>query len=115
MGWWSRLGKKIASGVSTLGKKVASGVKAGVKWGYDHAEQIADIAGKVDKVAGVVGKAATSAIPWTAEIPIIGEIVAGTAGAAKVVGSAAKGVQRVAGAVSKGKMAIEGARKEMGL
>lgn len=115
MSWWSRLGKKVVSGVSTLGKKVASGVKAGVKWGYDHAEQIADIAGKVDKVAGIVGKAATSAIPWTAEIPIVGEIVAGTAGAAKVVGSAAKGVQRVAGAVSRGKTAIEEARGAVGL
>tara|TARA_R100000808_G_C2107389_1_gene122566 strand:+ start:279 stop:626 length:348 start_codon:yes stop_codon:yes gene_type:complete len=115
MGWWQRLGKKIASGVSTLGKKVASGVKAGVKWGYDHAEQIADIAGKVDKVAGVVGKAATAAIPWTAEIPIVGEIVAGTAGAAKVVGKGAQAVQRVAGAVSKGKRAIEEARGAVGL
>ena len=95
MGFFSRLGKKLVSGVSTLGKKVASGVKAGVKFAYDHAGEIADIAGKVDKVAGIVGKAATSALPWTAEIPIVGEIVAG--------------------AVHRGKQAVEGARGALGI
>ena len=115
MGFFSRLGKKLVSGVSTLGKKVASGVKAGVKFAYDHAGEIADIAGKVDKVAGIVGKAATSALPWTAEIPIVGEIVAGTAGAAKVVQAGAKGVQKVAGAVHRGKQAVEGARGALGI
>ena len=122
MGWFTRLAKKAVSGVADLGKKavgaVGSGLKAvggaaraGVKWASDHAEQIGDNAGKVEKVAGVVGKAATSAIPWTAEIPIVGEIVAGTAGAAKVVQGAAGGGQRVAGAVSKGKKAIHTAEK----
>ena len=31
MGWWSRLGDKVVSGVASVGKKVAHGVSVGVK------------------------------------------------------------------------------------
>lgn len=124
MGWFTRLAKKAVGGIADLGKKavgaVGSGLKAvgsaarvGVKWAYDHAEKIGDIAGKVEKVAGIVGKAATSAIPWTAEIPIIGEIVAGTAGAAKVVQGGAGAVARVAGRVGKVKKVVEGVQQQI--
>tara|TARA_R110001583_G_scaffold60590_1_gene179846 strand:- start:255 stop:635 length:381 start_codon:yes stop_codon:yes gene_type:complete len=126
MGFFTRLARKVGSEISDLGKKAVSAVgsglsavghaaRVGVKYAYDHAGDIANIAGKVDKIAGVVGKAATSALPFTAEIPIVGGLVAGAAAGAKVVQAGAKGVQKVAGAVHRGKQAIEGARAVVGL
>tara|TARA_Y100001951_G_C11239481_1_gene239606 strand:- start:287 stop:667 length:381 start_codon:yes stop_codon:yes gene_type:complete len=126
MGFFTRLARKVGSELSDLGKKavgaVGSGLKAvghaarvGVKYAVDHAGDIANIAGKVDKIAGVVGKAATSALPFTAEIPIVGELVGGVAAASKVVGAGARGVQRVAGAVDKGKRAVDEVRRDIGL
>ena len=103
MGWWSRLGDKVVSGVGSIGKKVAHGVSVGVKavghavktaedYVIDHSEaitnvadKVGDIAGKVGDVASIVAKGAESALPFTAEIPIVGEVVGGVAGLAEGV------------------------------
>lgn len=82
MGIIARLGQKISTGVARLGHKI-------------HAGQVARIAQKVGDVAGAVSKVATAALPFTAEIPVLGEVVAGTAAISKGVQLGAKGVGRV--------------------
>ena len=57
------------------------------------------LGGKISKVAGVVGKVATLALPFTAAIPGVGELVGGVA-------AGAKAVQAVSGLVSKGAKAV---------
>lgn len=120
MGWGflGRLGDKIVSGVKRVGHKVGEvasavgkKVEQGAKWAVDHAGDIKNVAGKVEKIAGVVGKAATSALPFTAEIPIVGEVVGGVAGLAKGVEAGARGVGKVAGMVERGKQAYDTASK----
>ena len=138
MGWWSRLGDKVVSGGASVGKKVAHGVSVGVKavgstiekgadYVIDHSEAIkkvadtvGDVAGKVGNVAKVVAKGAESALPFTAEIPIVGEVVGGVAGLAEgvsgvssLVGKGAKGVSIAAGGLTAAKKAglIHGSKR----
>ena len=91
MGIITRLGQKISSGAHRLGHKIHE-ASAGV---HRIAQKVGDVAGKVEKVAGVVSKVATAALPFTAEIPVVGEVVAGTAAVSKGVQLGAKGVGRV--------------------
>ena len=91
MGIIARLGQKISTGAARLGQKIheKSGQVARI------AQKVGDVAGKVEKVASVVNKVATAALPFTAEIPVVGEVVAGTAAISKGVQLGAKGVGRV--------------------
>ena len=43
---------------------------------------------------GIVGRVASAALPFTAKIPIVGEVVGGIAAGAKVVQGVAKSVKR---------------------
>ena len=99
----SRLGDKISGGFSRLGHKVSEGTRAGVKWGIKHSGEIADISQKIEYGAEAVAKGAEMALPFTAEIPLVGEAVAGTAGLAEGVGALAGYVGVGATAVSKAK------------
>ena len=82
MGWLNRLGNAIKGGAQRLGHKVHEGVDAGIRL-MDHvAPAVERAANKVSQVAGAVGTAASMAIPFTAEIPIVGEAVAGVAAGA---------------------------------
>ena len=100
-----RLGQKVNNLRRDLGRKVddAKG------WVIDHSGDIADVAGKVGDVAGTiatgaefVAKGAEAAIPFTAAIPVLGEVVAGAAGLGESVGTIASGVQYGAQAVGYG-------------
>ena len=52
----------------------------------DHVALVVEkAADKIGKVAGAVGSAAAMATPFTAEIPVVGEVVAGVAAGAKAV------------------------------
>eukprot|EP01050_Picozoa_sp_SAG11_P052606 SAG11_NODE_30570_length_299_cov_3.195000_1_plen_90_part_10 len=63
----------IKGGAQRLGHKVHEGVDAGIRL-MDHvAPAVERAANKVSQVAGAVGTAASMAIPFTAEIPIVGE------------------------------------------
>lgn len=84
MGIIARLGHKISAGAARLGQKI-----------HEKSGQVARIAQKVGDVAGVVSKVATAALPFTAEIPVVGEVVAGTAAVSKGVQLGAKAVSRV--------------------
>ena len=97
MSFFGRVGHKISSGVGRLGHKVYHSVD---NWNKQHHKQIAhiahtvgDVAGKVGKVAGVVSKVAGGALPFTAEIPILGEVVGGVAGLSKGISLGAKGIK----------------------
>ena len=98
MGIIARLGQKISSGAGRLGHKIHE-ASAGV---HRLASKVADVSGKVAKVAGVVSKVATAALPFTAEIPIVGEVVGGVAAGSKAVQGIATGVNRVAKLVDRG-------------
>ena len=95
MGIFSRLGSKINHEVLRVGHKVHNHA------GQIHrmAHKVSDVAGKVGKVAGVVGKVASAALPFTAEIPLVGEAVAGVAAGARAVGGASSLINRGAKAV----------------
>ena len=97
------LGHKIQDAGHRLGNKVRHGLHEGAKFVAKHADVVADAASKVGKVAGVVGKVASAAIPFTAEIPVVGEVVAGVAAGAKGAQMATNAIQkgaRIAGKVS---------------
>tara|TARA_R110000751_G_scaffold12691_1_gene43512 strand:+ start:3319 stop:3723 length:405 start_codon:yes stop_codon:yes gene_type:complete len=110
---FGRLGHKIANSVGAIGQKIHDGanrigtkVKQGANYVVEHSEKIksvadkvGDIAGKVGKVSSVIAKGAETALPFTAEIPIVGEVVGGVAGlaegvsgASSLIGKGAKGV-----------------------
>ena len=48
------------------------------------APKVESVAGRVAQVAGVVGKVASAALPFTAEIPIVGEVVGTLSSAIKL-------------------------------
>tara|TARA_R110000822_G_scaffold14914_5_gene51972 strand:+ start:1377 stop:1700 length:324 start_codon:yes stop_codon:yes gene_type:complete len=100
MGFFSRLGNKISGGAHRLGHKIhkASGDI------HRIAHKVSDVAGKVANVAGVINKVSTLALPFTAEIPILGEVVAGTAAVSKGVQLGARGISKVAKYVDRGAM-----------
>ena len=94
MGWLNRLGSAITGGVQKLGKAVHHGVDSAVRLIDKVAPKVEAIASKVAMGAGIVGKVASAALPFTAEIPVVGEVVGGIAAGAKVVQGVAKGVKR---------------------
>ena len=106
MGWWSALGNRISGAVHSLGSKAASVVKRGRKFVHDHAGQIERISKVVGDVAGVVGNVATAALPFTAGIPGVGEVVGGLAAGGKAVEAGARFVQKGAGAARKAEAAL---------
>jgi|TARA_R110001583_G_scaffold74274_1_gene205806 hypothetical protein len=89
MGYF-RLGSKITHEVHRIGHKIHNHA------GQIHriASKVSDVAGQVGKVAGVVGKVASAALPFTAEIPLVGEAVGGVALGAKAVGGASRLIGR---------------------
>ena len=106
MGWWSALGNRISGAVHSLGSKAASVVKRGRKFVHDHAAQIERVSKVVGDVAGVVGNVATAALPFTAGIPGVGEVVGGLAAGGKAVEAGARWVQKGAGTARKAEAAL---------
>ena len=98
MGIFTRLAQKAHHAAARLGHKIHS-VSGNV---HRIAHKVADVSGKVAKVAGVVSKAATAALPFTAEIPVVGEVVRGVAAGSKAVQGVATGVNKVAKFVDRG-------------
>ena len=94
MGWMSRLGKSIVGGVQKLGTAVHHGVDAAVRLTDKVAPVVERVASQVARGAAVVGKVAGAAIPFTQEIPVVGEMVDAVAAGAKMVQGAATGVKR---------------------
>ena len=94
MSWYSRLGNAIQGGVQHLGQSVHNGVDAAVRLVDKVAPKVEAIASKVATGAALVGKVASAALPFTAEIPIIGEVVGGVAVGAKAIEGVARGVKR---------------------
>lgn len=88
------LGHKISDAGHRIGQKIRHGAHQGAKFVSKHADQVSKVANVVGKVAGVVGKAASAALPFTAEIPVVGEIVAGAAAGGKVIEKGAKAVSK---------------------
>jgi len=106
MGWFSSLGNRISGAVHSIGNKVKSVVKVGRKFVHDHAGQIERIAKTVGDVAGVVGNVASAALPFTAAIPGVGEVVAGLAAGGKAVEAGSRWVQKGAGTARKAEAAL---------
>ena len=106
-------GKKHSSS-SSQGKKEESVFKKGWKWVGTHADPIKRAADTVASVAGTIGDVATAALPFTAEIPIVGEVVAGAAAGGKLIQVGAKGVSRVAGAAGSAYRAEQAAERSLG-
>ena len=101
MGWLTRLGNSIKGSAQRLGNKVHESVDAGIRL-MDHVAPVVEkAADKIGKVAGAVGSAASMAIPFTGEIPVVGEVVAGVAAGAKAVQGLAAGAKRGAQFVEK--------------
>mgnify|MGYP003650728109 FL=1 len=103
MSWFHDLGKKVSSAAHRLGHKVTHAVHQGVKGVVKHSEDISRIAGKVGKVAGIVGKVASAALPFTAEIPILGEVVGAAAAGGKAIEKVSAAVQKGANLITAGK------------
>jgi hypothetical protein len=96
MAWYNRLGSAIVGGVQHLGQAVHHGVDSAVRLVDRVAPKVEKVANTIGRGAAVVGKIATAAIPFTAEIPVVGEVVGAVAAGAKAVQGISKGV--VAGA-----------------
>jgi hypothetical protein len=113
MGWLSRLGNSIKGGAQRLGHKVHESVDAGIRL-MDHVAPVVEkAADKVSKVAGAVGSAAAMATPFTAEIPIVGEVVAGVAAGAKAVQGLATGAKRGAQFIEKASSTAKGIERDV--
>tara|TARA_R110000823_G_scaffold14275_1_gene47184 strand:+ start:208 stop:570 length:363 start_codon:yes stop_codon:yes gene_type:complete len=113
----NNLGGKVADAGHRLGKQIHHGLHQGAKFVNKHADQVASAASKVGKIAGVVGKVASMALPFTAEIPIIGEVVGAAAAGGKAVEKAANLIERgakVAKKVSQAELAMDRAMKYSG-
>ena len=96
---------------SSQGKKEESIFKKGWKWVGTHADPIKKAADSVASVAGTIGDVAAAALPFTAEIPIVGEVVAGAAAGGKLIQAGAKGVSKVAGAAGSAYRAEQAAER----
>lgn len=101
MGWLSRIGNAIKGGVQKLGHKVHQGVDAGIRLMDKVAPVVDKVAGKVSSAAGFVGNLAGASLPFTAEIPVVGEAVTGVVAGAKAVQGLAAGVKRGAQFIEK--------------
>ena len=90
-------------------KSSGSSVMKGVKSAGSTASKVASVAGTVGDVAGVVGNVAAAALPFTAAIPGVGEVVAGVAAGGKALQAGAGLVKRSAAKVATAsRMAEEG-------
>ena len=96
---------------SSQGKKEESIFKKGWKWVGTHADPIKKAADSVASVAGTIGDVAAAALPFTAEIPIVGEVGAGAAAGGKLIQAGAKGVSKVAGAAGSAYRAEQAAER----
>lgn len=85
-----KLGDKVDGAAHRVGVKARHGLHQGAKFVAAHADKVASVADKVASVAGVVGKVASAAVPFTAEIPGVGEVVAAAAAGGKVIERAAR-------------------------
>lgn len=95
--------KQAKGGLHDYGKKQSSTFAKGAKAVGENAGHLADIADSVGGVAGMVGNVAGMALPFTAAIPGVGEIVAGVA-------AGGKAIQYGAGMVSKAAHAADTAQ-----
>tara|TARA_R110000824_G_scaffold85588_1_gene212601 strand:+ start:539 stop:901 length:363 start_codon:yes stop_codon:yes gene_type:complete len=115
--WVHNLGGKISGEAHRVGNKIHHSVHQGAKFVAKHADAVSNIADKVSKVAGVVGKVASAALPFTAEIPILGEIVGAAAAGGKVIERGASAVSKgakIAGRVANAELAMDRAMKYSG-
>ena len=96
-----RLAVKAGHSATRLGRKVQHEAHRLAVKVQPIAHKVASVAGQVGKVAGVVSKVATAALPFTAEIPIVGEVVGGVAAGSKALQLGARGVGKVAGMIDK--------------
>ena len=113
MGWLTRLGNSIKGGAQKLGNAVNHGVDAAVRLADHVAPVVERVAHKAKQVAGAVGTAASMAIPFTAEIPIVGEAVAGVAAGAKAVQGLAAGAERGAKFIEKASGTVKNIQRDV--
>lgn len=99
MGWFHDIGNKIKGEVHSLGNKINKAGSKAAKFIHKVAPVIKDVASTISKDAGIVGGVAEAALPFTAEIPLLGEVVGGLAAGAEAVSGAAGMVSRGAGKV----------------
>ena len=92
--WLHKLGNKVGGAAHRVGVKLRHGAHQGAKFVSKHADQVANVSDTSGKVAGVVGKVASAALPFTAEIPVVGEVVGGLAAGGKVIEKGAKAVSK---------------------
>ena len=114
MGWLNRLGSAITGGVQKLGHKVNESVDAGIRLMDKAAPVVEKAANRVSQVAGAIGSGAAMAIPFTAEIPIVGEAVAGIAAGAKAVQGLAAGAKRGAQFIEKASSTAKTIERDVG-
>lgn len=94
MSWMNRLGKSLNGKIQKLGDAASHTI--------DKAARLTDhVAPAVEKIAGAIGNAAAVAIPFTAEIPGVGEAVAGAAAVGKGVAAGAKLAQSAAKSIER--------------
>lgn len=117
MGWFHDLGNKVKGEVHSLGNKIHNAGQKAAKFVHKVAPVIKDVASTISKDAGMVGSVAETALPFVAEVPVIGEVAGAVAAGAEAVSGVAGGVAGLAGKaddlakdVSSGK-AIERAKK----
>ena len=87
-------------------KEVISDMYKRVKIGYTSKKPSERIAKTVGDVAGVVGNVASAALPFTAAIPGVGEVVAGLAAGGKAIEGVSRVVQKGAGTARKADAAL---------
>ena len=112
-----KLGGKVSGAAHRVGNKIHHGIHQGAKFVAKNADAVSNIADRVSQVAGVVGKVASAALPFTAEIPIVGEIVGAAAAGGKVIERGASAVSRgakIAKRVAGAELAMDKAMKYTG-
>ena len=89
----NNLGSKVSGAAHSLGNKIhQAGSRAG-KFIHKVAPKVESIAQTIADDAGIVGDIAEAALPFTAEIPILGEVVGAVAAGGKAVSEVAQGVE----------------------
>ena len=94
MGYVSSFGQKLYGAVNYLGQKAEAVVTRGRKFVHDYAKPIEKGAKVASKVGGFIGNVATAALPFTAGIPGVGEVVGGLAAGGKFTEAAGKWVAK---------------------
>lgn len=93
MGWFHNLGNKVKGAVHTLGNKIHKAGTKAAKFVHQVAPKIESVATTIADDAGIVGDIAEAALPFTAEIPILGEVVGAVAAGGEAVSKVARGVE----------------------